>query len=174
MTAQRVGVKQDSVEAVVQSTIARLSAAGAIQSARQTQVRENAGRIAQQLLKLACRDARSLGDLVIGFVVFPGGDLENVTLHRPRFHDVEFRRVDLTRTAFRSGSAEGTSFFEVIVDHAVLNEVVSCRHRHEARIAMIDGLIDGDGDGAVRCRPQARRTPLVMAAPSHLTVPDPP
>ena len=119
MTAQRLGVVENSSGPGVQSVIARLGNAGALQSPRQTQVRENSGRIAQSLLKLVCRGQRSLSDLVICRLIFPGGDFDSVTLDRPRFQDVEFRRVDLTRTSFLTGSAEGTSFFDVIVDRSV-------------------------------------------------------
>ena len=73
---------------------------------RATQVRENAGLLAMALF----RSGREIEGCEIGFVVFPGSNLADVTLSRCRFRDVTVRRTDLSSTRFLDCQAENMLF----------------------------------------------------------------
>lgn len=83
---------------------------------RASQVRENAGLLTAMGLIRTAQQIQQLSGKRIRSVVFPGGDLAGVTLHDTILDNVEFRRVDLTRTRFLQSRSIASSFVDVVVD----------------------------------------------------------
>ena len=87
----------------LQKILDRLAKAGRTESRRTNQVRENAGLIILALLRKFADSnevRREITGLTISTVVFPGSNLENVTLRNCTLVNVEFRRTNLVTTQF--------------------------------------------------------------------------
>ena len=98
----------------LQKLLDRLAEAGAKEWRRTTQVRENAGLLVMALLReYACadEDGREIEECMVRSVVFPGSNLNDVTLRRCSLIDVTFRRTDLARTRFVDCEARNVMFF---------------------------------------------------------------
>ena len=83
----------------IQEIFDRLSEAGHQQWRRTMQVRENAGLIMLALLRRFA-NKNIIEGCIINTVVFPGSNLQNVTLQNCTLADVEIRRTDLGTTKF--------------------------------------------------------------------------
>ena len=97
----------------LQGVLDRLSNAGRTEWRRTTQVRENAGLIVLALLRgFAHADvtAKDVVGLTISTVIFPGGDLSNVTLRECTLDNVTIRRTNLAKTKFLDCHARNVSF----------------------------------------------------------------
>jgi hypothetical protein len=106
----------DLSDQYIRSTLEAFAAAGSHEGTKALQIRENAGRLAAALLKHACAVPREIRGLQIRNVVFPGGDLEGVTVVRSTVESVTFRRVDLRRTRLLDCHGTSVLFEEVTVD----------------------------------------------------------
>ena len=86
----------------MQEVLDRLADAGRTEWRRTTQVRENAGLVVLALIRAYALKptAKEVKGLVIRSVVFPGGNLRNVSLRCCSFFDVSFRRTDISNTKF--------------------------------------------------------------------------
>jgi hypothetical protein len=102
-----------------QSLLQKLSAAGRKESARSGQVRENAGLIAGTVLHQSVASGLLLEDLELSCMTFPGGDLNHVEMRRSKFENVQFRRVDMSRTRLLECETKNCYFFEVLVSPEV-------------------------------------------------------
>ena len=93
--------KRDKLSSLndIQEIFYRLSEAGQPQWRRMIQVRENAGLIVLALLRRFA-DKNAIKDCIINTVIFPGSDLQNVTLRNCTLTDVKIRRTDLGTTKF--------------------------------------------------------------------------
>lgn len=100
---------------VCQPLLDRLAEAGAAETPRTSQVRENAGLIVAAILKAGATDGSCEG-LRLWRVVIPGGDLEGVHLRDCRLEQIELRRVDLTKTQFEACQAKDVLLTEIIVN----------------------------------------------------------
>ena len=109
--------RNKSISQPIQAILNRLGAAGSVQASRMAQVRENSGLLTEVLLKELSAEHAFAG-LRLWNVVFPGGDLHNVTINGGIFDNVEFRRVDLTRTRFLNCTARSIEFYDILVDPA--------------------------------------------------------
>ena len=95
----------------------RLADAGRTEWRRTAQVRENAGRIVLSILRAYADDteSREVFGQTIGFVVFPGGHLRDVTLRQCSLISVSMRRTDLSRTRFVECRSQDTLLVEPMV-----------------------------------------------------------
>lgn len=99
-------------------SINRICVAASQASPRRSQVQENGGRLVQSFLKAECSAGETPDGIVVSDIVIPGGDLAEVRLTNAVIKNVEFRRVDLRRTAIRSSRAESVMLMEVVIDPA--------------------------------------------------------
>ena len=85
----------------LQMILDRLAGAGRTEWSRGTQVRENAGLIVIELLRVCAKygNGETVGR-TIRSVTFPGGHLRDVTLRNCSLIDVSIRRTDLSSTKF--------------------------------------------------------------------------
>jgi hypothetical protein len=103
--------------AIVQSLLDRLGSSRADFAGIADQVRENAGRMAQEILATASGGQHGpLLNLRIEHMVFPGGDLDGVWIRSGTLCDLDFRRTSLRTTRLEACSACDVLFREVVVD----------------------------------------------------------
>jgi len=100
----------------LEEVLARLCSAADSRAFRSGLVRENAGRIALALLVAHSQARTVLSSIRLRHLVFPGGSLEECVLTGAEFENVEWRRLDLSRTKILSSKARGLSLFEVVID----------------------------------------------------------
>ena len=94
--AEDIVARQDSGEVRLQEYFDYLFEAGRRRWLRVDQVRENAGRLVMALLRLR----RVVSGCVIRGMVFPGSNLNGVTMKQCGLDDVIFRRTDLVEAKF--------------------------------------------------------------------------
>ena len=99
----------------LQKIFDRLAEAGRTEWRRTMQVQENAGRLVMALLREYTKRDDAAGTVegcTISNVVFPGGELSNVTLQRCAFVNVSVRRTNFSSTRFIDCSAAGMLLLE--------------------------------------------------------------
>lgn len=104
-----------SVPEATQELMDLLASACNMETPRTAQVRENAGLVAEAVIKISAAHG-TLRDLTVRGMVFPGGDLRNVVMESCRFKDLELRRVDLSNTQLLRCIADGVCLNEIIID----------------------------------------------------------
>lgn len=92
-----------------------LSRAASIQSPRNVQIRENAGRTALA----AIAGTGKVSGCSLSNLVFPGGSFGPTYMSEVSFSNVEMRRVDLSRTRIVKSGGQSVLFSECIVDPEV-------------------------------------------------------
>lgn len=128
----------------IQGFLAQLSKAASEESSRNAQIKENAGLLVATLLKQGMPAKGHLENLKISGVVFPGIDFGEVAITNGSFANVQFRRVDFSRTKLIACSAANTSLIEVTVNPPdtrlelsgldIQNEVQGLRFRREGML----------------------------------------
>lgn len=98
-----------------QTLLDRFGNAAELTSPRLVQIRENAGLLAQALLKARHRTSSFTG-LRLWNLVIPGGDLHDITLYESMLDKVELRRVDLSKCRFMNCSVGDVLLYEVLVN----------------------------------------------------------
>jgi hypothetical protein len=113
--------------------LGQLAAAGAGDAPRTNQVRENAGRIAEESLMHWFEHGNDvLTNAEVANLTFAGGALPSAHFRDCRFATVEFRRTDLRRTRFTTCSAHQILLNEVTVDPGFTRlELAGFDHRRQ-------------------------------------------
>ena len=102
-------------KATTRKMLEKLGQAGAGTSPRTQQIRENCGILCAALLR-SSPPFDPTDAIAIRHLVFPGGNLNGVVLDGASLEDIQFRRVDLTRTRFLSCRVLDVMLLEVLVD----------------------------------------------------------
>ena len=114
--AERAGFylkrKGDLNDNRLRALLSRLGHAGSARSLRTEQIRENAGRLAIEMIKGLGTD---VVDQEITHVTFPGGNLVGVVFRRCKFQNVVARRTDLRGTQFLECEADDLHLIEPLL-----------------------------------------------------------
>jgi len=106
----------DLVQLILDELLEKLGVAATDEGSRSGQIRENAGLLVATSLTSMAPKLNELTGKRLRRIVFPGGDLSGVSLRDCILDNVEFRRVDLSKTRFLQCRSIASSFVDVIVD----------------------------------------------------------
>lgn len=100
----------------IEEMVVKVSEAGAGESQRIEQVRENGGKLVSALTQAFCRNNGPITGLVLSNLVFAGGDLNGVHLVDAQLDSVTFRRTDLADARIITSQGRNVYLHDVIID----------------------------------------------------------